>query len=229
VEPIRTRALLPAILCVAVALACLYTYYALVKPVGMDNSGTALRDARQGRLNTKSSSNEKVSMDWYDVTDEYHRRTLDHDGRLSSLPEEWQRELAALWRLEADVNNGGYLQFLCNWGRESYVYASRALKRIGADRMAAIIDRCQSLVDEHFDSDGKTRGEPGQLMPNAVIGLNGQTIKKAGSVLPETVLERVYELSYQFMDYPEDVAALGLQHYGPQIEGDDRAAIEDRE
>jgi hypothetical protein len=212
-----------------VAIAFVISYYALVKPVNVDITGTRPLDARQVGLSKRTSNNENAAMDWYDVTDEYHGRTLDHDGRLSMLPEEWQRELAALWRLEADVNNGGYLQFLCNWGRENYVYASRALKRIGANRMAEIIDRCQSLVDEHFDSEGKTRDELGQLMPNAVIGLNGQTIKEAGSVLPEAVLERIYELSYEFMDYPDDVAALGLQHYGPQIERENKRAKQDRE
>lgn len=154
-------------------------------------------------------------MDWYEVTDDYHGRTLDHDGRLSSLPEEWQRELAAQWRLEADVNNGGYLQFLCNWGHESYAYASRALKRIGADRMAEIIDRCQALVDEHFDCEGKSQDELGQLMPNALIGMDGKRIKEDGSILPQAVLERIDELSYEFMDYPDDVPALGLEYYGP--------------
>src|SRR5687767_8604146 len=61
-----------------------------------------------------------VGMDWYEVTSRYHQRTLAHDAELSSLPEVWQRELAALWRLEADVNNGAYLQFLTNWRRENY-------------------------------------------------------------------------------------------------------------
>jgi hypothetical protein len=87
-------------------------------------------------------------MDWYDVTGKYHEQTFSHDCRLSSLPEVWQRELAAIWRLEADVNNGAYLQFLSNGGRESYVYASQALKKIGARKMAELIDRCQILVDD---------------------------------------------------------------------------------
>jgi hypothetical protein len=79
-------------------------------------------------------------MDWYEITGKYHQKA---GGRaLSSLPEEWQRELAAVWRLEADVNNGAYLQFLANWGRESYVYASQALKKIGAQKMGAIVDGC---------------------------------------------------------------------------------------
>jgi hypothetical protein len=152
----------------------------------------------------------------------YHERTFEHDGRLSSLPAKWQRELAALWRLEADVNNGAYLQFLRNWGRENYIYASQALKRIGACQMADIIDRCQALVDEHFGSEEKSPDELGQLLPNAVIDCQGKLIKDAGSVLPEPVVARIHELSYDFMGYPDDIARLGLKYYRPHIEADAR-------
>jgi hypothetical protein len=152
-------------------------------------------------------------MDWYDATGKYHERTFSHECRLSSLQEEWQRELAAIWRLEADVNNGAYFQFLSNWGRESYIYATQALKKIGARNMAEIIDRCQALVDEHFDSEEASHEQRQNLMPNPVIGRNGERIKNMGSVLPELVVERIYELSYEFMNYPEDIAQLGLKHY----------------
>jgi hypothetical protein len=162
-------------------------------------------------------------VDWYEATGKYHKRTFAHDCRLSSLPTDWQRELAALWRLEADVNNGAYLQFLGNWGKESYVYASQALKKIGAHKMADIIDRCQALVDEHFDSEGKSSAELQCLMPNPVIDRQGNEIKEAGSVLPENVLEQIYNLSYEFMNYPDDLAELGLTHYRSYIESDGRA------
>src|SRR6476661_6070997 len=109
-------------------------------------------------------------MDWYDVTGKYHQQTFSHEGLLTSLPEDWQRELAAIWRLEADINNGAYLQFLSNWGRETYVYASQALKKIGARKMVQIVDRCQALVDEHFDSEGTSREQRRRLTPNPVIG-----------------------------------------------------------
>jgi hypothetical protein len=42
---------------------------------------------------------QRCRMDWYDVTGKYHEETFSHDCRLSSLPEVWQRELAAIWRL----------------------------------------------------------------------------------------------------------------------------------
>src|SRR5206468_937122 len=136
--------------------------------------------------------------------------TFPHDCRLSSLPEDWQRELAALWRLEADVNNGAYLQFLANWGRESYVYASQALKKIGARKMADIVDRCQALVDEHFGAEGTSHDQRQELMPNSVIDRQGRLLKDSGSILPDAVVTRINELSYEFMDYPEDLAQLGL-------------------
>lgn len=158
-------------------------------------------------------------MDWYDVTTKFHEATLEHDCELSSLPEEWQRELAALWRLEADVNNGTYLQFISNWGRESYIYASQGLKKIGAHRMAEIVDSCQALVDEHFRLEGKSHEQLLQLMPNPIIGRHGELVKDAGSVLPKSIVRDIHKFSYEFMDYPEDLAQLGLMHYGEFIEG----------
>src|SRR3712207_7391542 len=56
-----------------------------------------------------------------------------------------------------------YLQFLVNNGREAYVYASRALKAIGAAKMADLIDRCQALVDEHVAAGGKSPDELTEL------------------------------------------------------------------
>lgn len=159
-------------------------------------------------------------MDWHAITDKYHTQTLPPDYQLSSLREEWQRELAALWRLESEVNSGAYLQFLAWWGLESYAYASQALKKIGAHKMAVIVDRCQALVDEHFDSEGASREDFGKLMPNPAIIRDGQSIESDGSILPDSVLNRIYELSYEFMSYPEDIAQLGWDYYRLKIQGD---------
>lgn len=165
-------------------------------------------------------------MEWYDATEEFHRRTFEHEGRLSSLPTDWQRELAALWRLEADVNNGAYLQFLANWGRESYVYASQALKKIGARKMADLIDTCQALVDEHLNAEESSSAELRNLLPNTVIDAAGKVIKEAGSVLPDSIVARIYELSHEFMRYPEDVAKLGLDYYRHQLQEIEQLVID---
>lgn len=140
-------------------------------------------------------------MKWWEVSDAYQARTLPHDCRLDSLPHEWQREIAALWRVEADVNNGAYLQFLGNWGRESYVYASQALKKIGARRMAQIVDACQALIDERLEH-------------------RGERLTELREILPEEIVARIYDLSYEFMDYPDDVETLAMAFYRSQFEPD---------
>jgi hypothetical protein len=165
------------------------------------------------------SAPEALAVDWYDAAVEYDKRTFPHDGRLSSLPAEWQRELVALMLVNREVNNGGYLQFLANQGRETCEYASRALRAIGACRMAEIIDHCQALVDEHYPSKGRSSEELSRLLPSEIIGLDGRKIKEAGSVLPAMVLARVLDLSYDFMGYPDPVGDLAQSHYGALIEG----------
>lgn len=154
-------------------------------------------------------------MDWYELTEKYHTQTFPYDCRLSSLPQEWQRELAAIWRLEADVNNGAYLQFLVNWGRESYQYANQALNKIGASEMSKLVVNCQALVDEHFNCEGVSPEQMRRLLPNKtkLIGSDGQIKTSAGCILPQSVVDRIYALSYEFMDYPEDIASLGMAYY----------------
>src|SRR5262249_33646480 len=118
------------------------------------------------------------------------------------------------------INNGGYLQFLVNYGQAGYEYASRALKAIGARRTAEMIDHGQALIDEHFDSEGRTHDERVQMFPNQCIGRDGRIIKEAGSILPDSVLARLSELSYEYMGYPEELWELAQSHYGPLIESD---------
>ena len=151
-------------------------------------------------------------MDWFDAASAYYKRTWRHDARLSSLPAEWQRELVVLMLANQDVNNGGYLQFFANHGREAYEYASRALKAIGARRTAEIIDACQALIDEHLPTRAASPDERARVLPNQIIGRDGRTMKEPGSVLPDPVLDRVSELSCEFMGGPEAIGALAQAH-----------------
>jgi hypothetical protein len=86
--------------------------------------------------------------------------------------------------------------------------------------MGAIVDQCQALIDEHFDTAGKQPEDLMALLPNRIIGRRGEAIKEDGSVLPEEIVERIYDLSYEFMDYPENIAELGLRFYGTFLESD---------
>src|ERR1700722_18842545 len=127
---------------------------------------------------------EALYMDWEEAANAYWLSTPDGAG-LESLPSEWQRELVALMLVNREVNNGGYLQFFVNHGREAFDYASRALRAIGARQMADIIDRCQAILDEQLITEGDGADERRKLVPNEIIGRDGRIIKKPGSVLPQ--------------------------------------------
>ncbi len=151
-------------------------------------------------------------MNWYEITDQYHSQSLKSAGDLNVLAEEWQRELAALWRLEADVNNGGYLQFIENWGLETSRYAIAGLNKIGARNMANLIEECQQLVTKYTDSSLPERERTENWMPNRMINLDGSVWTPPPSPLPEAVQQKIDDLCDLFMDYPDDIATLGLDY-----------------
>lgn len=75
-------------------------------------------------------------------------------GRLQVL--DWDLErlaardqaIVALWRLEADGYNGGFLQFFCNWGERSYQLALDALQALGATRARAVVERQRQAIGD---------------------------------------------------------------------------------
>ena len=83
--------------------------------------------------------------------------------------------------------------------------------------MAKIIALCQALVDEHFDLDQRPIADRENLMPNPIVDRKGRVIKQPASVLPDYVVARINELSFEFMKYPENIATLGMKYYGPQV------------
>ncbi|RXU60130.1 hypothetical protein CW358_28570 [Pseudomonas protegens] len=91
-----------------------------------------------------------VSIDAFDwIWEHLCRESM---GRLQAL--EWQLEqlpeddqlIVALWRLEADGYNGGFLQFFCNWGEHCCELALKALVAIGARSTHTVVSRQRQLI-----------------------------------------------------------------------------------
>jgi hypothetical protein len=108
-----------------------------------------------------------------------------------------QRELVALWRMEADINNGGFLQFLGNWGLANHRLSLEALQAIGApitrqclQDMFAVLKRFQE-EPEHVD------------------------YSDLPALLTDAYHEQLQELEEAFWDYPEPLNKLVVMHYGP--------------
>ncbi|MGR6076035.1 DMP19 family protein [Achromobacter xylosoxidans] len=116
------------------------------------------------------------------------------DWKLDSLPQR-EQELVALWRMEADINNGGFMQFLCNWGDPTCQLALLALGKIGAARTRAILADMRGLVD-------RFEAAPEMIQLNHIYG-----------AMTEAEQARLHELDEAYFDYPDDLARLGLACY----------------
>lgn len=117
---------------------------------------------------------------------------------LSALSQD-ERELVALWRLEADVNNGGFLQFFCNWGEETCALALLALERIGADAARRCLRRMRDVI-AHYGARGQ--GEGWSDLP---------------ALLTDEESDRLETLDEEFWDYPDPLDALVVRRYGSRL------------
>ncbi|OYD70433.1 DMP19 family protein [Rhodococcus sp. OK302] len=105
-------------------------------------------------------------------------------------------DLVALWRAEADINNGGFLQFLGNWGICNHDTAVAALEAIGATVAASILRRMFNVVELHF----------------AVGGI--ESISDIHDRLTEVDKEHLEKLDEAFWEFPDPLTRLVVQHYG---------------
>ena len=76
---------------------------------------------------------------WDDYSIEFNSKLVDLNGDWSRLDED-EQEIAALWKLFVDINNGGFIQFFCNWGFQCLCYAMRGLKRINDTSRYNLVD-----------------------------------------------------------------------------------------
>ena len=108
-----------------------------------------------------------------------------------------QHELVALWRMEADINNGGFLQFLGNWGVENHQLTLQALQAIGAPVTQQCLQDMFAVLRRFED------------MPENV------DFSDLPALLTDAEHEQLQELEEAFWDYPEPLNKLVVMHYGP--------------
>ncbi|QSQ18559.1 DUF4375 domain-containing protein [Myxococcus landrumensis] len=124
---------------------------------------------------------------------------LQHAHRdLSALPRA-ERELVALWRMEADINNGGFMQFLCNWGEETCHLAIEALGGIGAQGTQQCLKDMLQVVAHHGETEERV------------------SLSDLPGMLTDAERERLYALDQAFWKYPESLARRVVRHYAPRV------------
>ena len=108
-----------------------------------------------------------------------------------------QHELVALWRMEADINNGGFMQFLCNWGAPNLEVALQALQKLGATQAHECLQQMFAVIARFEDSPDVT------------------SLDDLPALLTEAENDRLQELDEAFWDYPDRLPKLVVLHYGP--------------
>lgn len=92
-------------------------------------------------------------MDAADPEERFWRLAEPALARLNAANGHWdalspeEQEIAALWKLLADMANGGFLQFFCNWGHSCYLHATRGLARLGASQALACVEAQYAVVE----------------------------------------------------------------------------------
>lgn len=96
---------------------------------------------------------EEYSELWNDFAYEYNDK-LERvcEGDWEKLNES-EQEIAALWKLTADVFNDGFLEFFVNWGYDCYTYAMRGIKRVGCGELYNLLDNAYKNVLDKFRDD----------------------------------------------------------------------------
>jgi hypothetical protein len=100
-----------------------------------------------------------------------------------------------VWRLEAEVNNGGFEQFFFNSVGAFTPHAAAAFRRIGANESADLIDAAVAIVGED------TAWADTEARQDHVNALN------------EAALEKLNELDSAFYEYPDGDLAERLYPY----------------
>lgn len=131
---------------------------------------------------------------WEQLQDEGMAALKAADWQLDALPLR-EQQLAALWRLEADVNNGGFLQFFCNWGEATCRTAVTALTDIGALQMHSLVQQMRAVLDR-LDGSPKIQ---------ALMDLYQQ--------LSPAELDTLETLDEAFWAYPDRLSKLGVLHF----------------
>jgi hypothetical protein len=98
-----------------------------------------------------------------------------------------ERTFVTIWTLEADVNNGGFDQYYLNSSGDHAHDAPRALRAVGAETMAQIVDDANAV----FGPGGPPADRDARLAALEALG-------------PEAE-ERWNELDDRFFEYPDDL------------------------
>lgn len=104
---------------------------------------------------------------WDAYSIEFNDKLENAGGGDWSKLDEQEQEIAALWKLAADVYGGGFDEFFLRWGHECYSYAMRGIKRIadansglkkiGCNKVYKLFEEAYNKVFARFENDERIK------------------------------------------------------------------------
>ena len=88
---------------------------------------------------------------WNQYAIEFNNKLESANGGDWNKLDEVEQEIAALWKLTADMYSAGFDEFFLNWGYECYSYAMRGIRRV-ADADSGMEETSCNEVYELFDN-----------------------------------------------------------------------------
>lgn len=122
----------------------------------------------------------------------------EYDGKLDKMPTTLQ-EVVLIWRVEADMYNGGFLQFFCNWGYENYLATIVVLKRLKAINVVAILQECEELISVMKD--------------DPRVESYHDIYRYLEEFLSASQLERLEELDSLYWEDPDQIQLISYREY----------------
>jgi Domain of unknown function (DUF4375) len=114
-----------------------------------------------------------------------------------------QKVFSAIWGLEGQVNNGGFSQYFSSWDGDTANFSPVALRKIGANNCANIVERALKLVSQ-------------SELPN-----DQDERSRLKEELSDEAKDKLYDLSSEFFTYPDDLTELlyGFVYANPNTFG----------
>lgn len=116
-------------------------------------------------------------------------------GKVDFLQQPKEQSIfSVVWALESQVNNGGFSQYFSSWDGETASYAPTALKSIGADACATIVEQALALVS----STGLPASHDARVQLMAMLN--------------DEARQKLEVLDSAFYSYPDDLTELLYQY-----------------
>lgn len=110
-----------------------------------------------------------------------------------------EREVVLRWRLEADMYNGGFIQFFCNWGYKNFLETTKVLEKLNAHKTLAIITECESIISK--------------VKNDERIKELWDLPKILSEYLTDEENKRLDELDELYWKNPDDIQKIGYEKY----------------